>query len=39
LIEDWRDEYNHYRPHQSLAYLTPAEFTRQWHDQHQPRTS
>ena len=26
-------------PHQSLAYLTPAEFTRRWHDQHQPRTS
>jgi putative transposase len=30
LIEDWRDEYNHYRPHQSLGYLTPTEFTRRW---------
>ena len=39
LIEDWRDEYNHYRPHQSLRYLTPAEFTRRWHAEHQPRTS
>jgi putative transposase len=28
LIEDWRLEYNHYPPHQSLGYLTPAEFTR-----------
>jgi transposase InsO family protein len=22
----WRDDYNHYRPHSSLAYLTPAAF-------------
>ena len=36
LIEDWRQEYNHYRPHQSLRYLTPAEFTRRWHAEHQP---
>ncbi|WP_369824883.1 integrase core domain-containing protein [Cellulosimicrobium sp. KWT-B] len=39
LIEDWRDEDNHYRPHQSLRYLTPPEFTRRWHAEHQPRTS
>ena len=25
LLEDWRLEYNHYRPHQSLSYQTPAE--------------
>jgi transposase InsO family protein len=26
LINDWRLEYNHYRPHQSLNYQTPAEY-------------
>jgi putative transposase len=39
LIEDWRQDYNHYRPHQSLHYLTPAAFARQWHDAHRPDTS
>ena len=39
LIEDWRQEYNHYRPHQSLRYLTPAEFTRRWHAEHPTDTS
>ena len=34
LIEDWRDAYNHYRPHQSLGYLTPAVFARRWHAEH-----
>ena len=24
LIDDWREEYNTYRPHQSLRYLTPV---------------
>ena len=24
--EDWRYTYNHYRPHQTLKYLTPAQF-------------
>ena len=28
ILENWRDEYNHYRPHSSLAYLTPMEFAR-----------
>ena len=27
LAEDYRDHYNHHRPHGSLGYLTPAEFT------------
>jgi len=26
LIEDWRQDYNHVRPHSSLNYLTPMEF-------------
>ena len=28
LLEDWRLEYNHYRPHQALNYRTPAEYAR-----------
>lgn len=30
LIEAWRREYNEERSHQSLGYLTPAEFTAKW---------
>ena len=26
VIENWREEYNRYRPHSSLEYLTPEEF-------------
>lgn len=26
VIEDWRQEYNHERPHSSLGYLTPSQF-------------
>ncbi len=26
IVEDWRMEYNHHRPHSSLGYRTPAEF-------------
>jgi len=26
IAENWRYEYNHYRPHSSLGYLTPVEF-------------
>ena len=26
VIESWRQEYNHYRPHSSLGYLTPEQF-------------
>ncbi len=26
IIEDWRQEYNHIRPHMSLDNLTPAEY-------------
>jgi transposase InsO family protein len=39
LIDDWRLEYNHYRPHMSLDYQTPAAFARQWRHEHQRRLS
>lgn len=39
LIDDWRLEYNHYRPHQSLDYQTPAEYARRWRTEHQPELS
>jgi transposase InsO family protein len=29
LIDAWRTEYNHYHPHSSLGYRTPAEFAAQ----------
>ena len=29
VIEDWRQEYNHCRPHSSLGYLPPAAFAQQ----------
>jgi putative transposase len=29
VIEDWRQEYNHRRPHSSLGYLAPAAFMEQ----------
>jgi transposase InsO family protein len=32
IVEHWRQEYNEYRPHSSLEYLTPMEFAAQ----HQP---
>lgn len=28
----WEHTYNHVRPHQALAYLTPAEWLMQWND-------
>jgi putative transposase len=35
LIEDWRIQYNTYRPHSALGGLTPAEYSAK-EDQHQP---
>jgi len=28
VVERWRLDYNHYRPHSSLRYMTPAEFAK-----------
>jgi len=30
IIEDWRRDYNHYRPHSALGYLTPSAFAAQY---------
>jgi len=30
ILEEWNYVYNYVRPHQSLGYLTPMEFLRQW---------
>jgi putative transposase len=34
LTEAFRKDYNEQRPHQSLGYLTPAEFKAQWVQAH-----
>ena len=39
LLEDWRLEYNYYRPHQSLNYMTPAEYALRWRTDNQPELS
>jgi transposase InsO family protein len=32
ILEQWRNEYNHQRPHSSLGYLTPDEYARSARD-------
>lgn len=39
IVEDWRIEYNTYRPHGSLGGLTPAQYHRQWTIENQPKLS
>jgi putative transposase len=39
LAEDWRIEYNTYRPHGSLHWLTPDAFHSQWITNRQPALS
>jgi len=39
IVEAFRQEYNNYRPHSSLGYLTPAEFARRYYDKNQVRGS
>jgi len=35
IVKNWRQEYNNYRPHSSLDYLTPAEFARRYYEKNQ----
>jgi putative transposase len=30
LIEAWRHDYNHHRPHSKLGWLTPAVYAARW---------
>ena len=30
MLEEHRNNYNHYRPHSALSYLTPVEFATKW---------
>ena len=35
FVEAWRQEYNNYRPHSSLGYLAPSEFSRRYYEKNQ----
>jgi len=35
IMETWRQEYNNYRPHSSLGYLTLVEFTKRYYEKNQ----
>jgi len=37
IVEAWRQEYNNYRPHSSLDYLTPAEFAKRYYEMNQEK--
>jgi transposase InsO family protein len=39
VVENWRNEYNEFRPHSSLDYMTPAEFASHWHNSGRPTAS
>jgi putative transposase len=39
IVEDWRIEYNTYRPHSSLGGLTPNQYAKTWTQHHQPKHS
>ena len=32
MVEDWRHDYNHHRPHSALAMMTPARFAAAWRE-------
>ncbi len=36
LVEDWREDYNHHRPHSALGMKPPARFAHAWRTQHEP---
>ena len=35
LIEDWRQDYNHHRPHRALGMMAPVPFARGWRTAHE----
>ncbi len=37
IVEAFRQEYNNYRPHSSLGYLTPVEFARRYYGRSEER--
>lgn len=39
VVENWRREYNEFRPHSSLGYLTPAEFSHRYGSSSRPPVS
>ena len=39
LVNDWRNDYNTYRPHSALGMLTPTEHADQWANNNQPKPS
>jgi transposase InsO family protein len=39
VAEQWRNEYNEFRPHSSLNYETPAEFAAHWRNSGRPTAS
>ena len=32
MVEDWRQDYNHHRPHSALAMMAPARFAAAWRE-------
>lgn len=37
IVEDWRQQYNNYRPHSSLGYKTPSEFAAEYNRSHEAK--
>ena len=41
MCEEWRQDYNHERPHKSLGYLSPLRYASRWREEQQlyPQTA
>ncbi len=37
VLDEWNYAYNYVRPHQSLSYQTPMEFTAKWNEESEDR--
>ena len=35
LVEDWREDYDHDRPHSALGTKAPSRFAKAWRAQHE----